>query len=99
MVEEVLLHGFTITHVLDRLADPAKNRVIAEFSDNAAAVFPYLNATVPNLMYNPGANTVTVRRGERSPTFHPPVKKCAGAGSGLDRPRRVCYNVNQCGLI
>ena len=40
---EVLLHSFRIAHVLDRTADPTKNRGIAEF-DNIAAVFPYTNA-------------------------------------------------------
>jgi ArsR family metal-binding transcriptional regulator len=36
-------------------------------------VFPYLNAVVPNLMYNPGAGTVTVSRGGRILTFYPHV--------------------------
>jgi ArsR family metal-binding transcriptional regulator len=71
--DEVFLRSFKITHVLDCIADPAKNRVIAEFSDHIDAVFPYLNAVVPNLMYNPGANTVTIKRGERILTFYPHV--------------------------
>ena len=69
----LLLRGFTITHVLDCLADPAKNRVIAELWDDVAPVFPYLNAILFNLMYAPGANTITVRRGERILTFYPHV--------------------------
>jgi ArsR family metal-binding transcriptional regulator len=40
--DDILLRSFRITHVLDCIADPTKNRVIAEFSDNIAAVFPYL---------------------------------------------------------
>jgi ArsR family metal-binding transcriptional regulator len=78
----VLLHAFTITHVLDCLADPTKNRVIAEFSDNIAAVFPYLNAVIPNLMYNPAANIITIKREWRILTFYPHVAvmaKIAGA--------------------
>jgi len=71
--DSVLLRGFTITHVKDCIADPTKNRVIAEFWDEVDAVFPYLNAAVPNLMYNPGANTVTARRGGRILTFYPHV--------------------------
>ena len=71
--DDLLLHGFTVTHVMDCIADPAKNRVIAEFSDEVSSVFPYLNAVVPNLMYNPGANSVTVKRGGRILTFYPHV--------------------------
>ncbi len=71
--DDVLLRGFTITHVMDCIADLTKNRVIAEFWDEVDAVFPYLNAVVPNLMYNPGANTVTARRGGRILTFYPHV--------------------------
>jgi ArsR family metal-binding transcriptional regulator len=71
MSDELLLRGFTICRVLDCIADPSKNRVIAEFWDKVDEVFPYLNAVVPNLMYNPGANTVTVIRGGRILTFYP----------------------------
>ena len=73
MADDDLLRGFTITHVMDCIADPTKNRVIAEFSNNVSAVFPYLNAIVPNLMYNPGVDTVTVKRGARILTFYPHV--------------------------
>ncbi len=71
--DDLLLHSFTITHLLDCIADPTKNRVIAAFSDNIAVVFPYLNAIVPNLMYNPGANTITIKREWRILTFYPHV--------------------------
>ena len=65
MSDDVLLRGFAITHVMDCIADPTKNRIIAEFWDRVDEVFPYLNAVIPNLMFNPGANTVTFRRGGR----------------------------------
>lgn len=68
---EVLLRGFTIIQVMDCIADPTKNRIIAELWDEVEEVFPYLNAVVPNLMYNPGANSVTVKRGGRILTFYP----------------------------
>jgi ArsR family metal-binding transcriptional regulator len=72
MTEDGLLwHSFTITHVYDCIADPAKNRVMASFSDDISPVFPYLNASVPNLMYNPAINAITVRRGRRILTFYP----------------------------
>jgi len=73
MDELVLLRSFTITHVLDCIADPTKNRVIAQFSDHIDAVFPYLNATVRNVIYNPAAQIMTIRRGERLLTFYPHV--------------------------
>jgi len=71
--DELLLQGFTINQVMDCIADPTKNRIIAEFWDKVDAVFPYLNAVVRNLMYNPGANSVTVNRGGRILTFYPHV--------------------------
>jgi ArsR family metal-binding transcriptional regulator len=79
-----LLHSFTITHVLDCIADPTKNRVIAEFSDDVAPVFPYLNAVIPNLMYNPGANTITVKRQGRLLTFYPHVAVMAKVDGAED---------------
>ena len=73
MEDDLLLRGFTITRVMDCIADPSKNRVLAEFWDDVDAVFPYLNAVIPNLMYNPGGNTLTVIRGGRILTFYPHV--------------------------
>lgn len=67
------MRGFAINRVMDCIADPTKNRVLAEFWDHVDAVFPYLNAVVPNLMYNPGANSVTLKRGGRILTFYPHV--------------------------
>jgi ArsR family metal-binding transcriptional regulator len=71
--KECLLSGFTISQVMDCIADPTKNRIVAEFWDEVDAVFPYLNAVVHNLMYNPGAHSVTVNRGGRILTFYPHV--------------------------
>ena len=71
--DTMLLHGFTITHITDCVADSTKNRVVAELSDDIAAIFPYLNATVPNIIYNPGANTITIKRAWRLLTFYPHV--------------------------
>ncbi|NPV07397.1 MAG: hypothetical protein HPY83_05450 [Anaerolineae bacterium] len=70
--------------MLGCLADPNKNRAIAEFAGDVSAVFPYLNAVVPNLMYNPGANTVTVKRGVRVLTFYPRVAVMAKVDGAED---------------
>ncbi len=69
--DDMLLRGFTISQVMDCIADPTKNRVVARFWNRVDAVFPYLNAVVNNLMFNPGANSVTVKRGARILTFYP----------------------------
>lgn len=71
MSDEVLLRSFTIVQIQDCIADPEKNRVIAELSDDVSPVFPYLNAILPNLMYHPGANAITIKRGVRILTFYP----------------------------
>jgi len=71
--EPTLLSGFTVVQVGDCVADSNKNRVIAELWDDVSPAFPYLNAAVANLMYNPGAGTLTVKRGGRILTFYPHV--------------------------
>lgn len=69
--EEPLWRSFTITHVLDCIADPTKNRVIARLSDDISPVFPYVNAVLRGILYNPEGQTLTIRRGTRLLTFYP----------------------------
>lgn len=71
--EELLWRSFTIAQVQDCLADPRKNGVVAEFFAGISPVFPYLNAILPNAMYNLGANSITPKRGARILTFYPRV--------------------------
>lgn len=94
--DNVLLHGFTISRVMDCIADPTKNRVIAEFWDVVDAVFPYLNAVVPNLMYNPGANSVTAKRGGRILTFYPHVAVMAKVGGAEDAEAQLRWFQELC---
>ncbi|MGQ9553716.1 MAG: (Fe-S)-binding protein [Anaerolineae bacterium] len=70
---DALWHSFRVTHVLSCLADPSKNQVIADFSDDISPVFPYINAVLKNVIYNSAANTVTVKQGVRILTFCPRV--------------------------
>lgn len=91
-----LLHRFVITHVMDCIADPTKNRIIAELSDDVSPVFPYLNAVVSNLMYNPGANTVTVKRGGRILTFYPHVAVMAKVDGEEDAVAQLCWFQELC---
>ncbi len=92
----LLWHSFAITHVLDCIADPTKNRVIAEFSDDISPVFPYLNAIIPNLMYNPGANTVTIKRGVRILTFYPRVAVMAKVDGAEDAVAQLTWFRDLC---
>ena len=89
--EAALWRSFRITHVLDCLADPSKNRVIAEFSDDISPVFPYLNAIMPNLMYNPAANTVTLKRGVRILAFFPRVAVMAKVNGAEDARAQLAW--------
>jgi len=92
----LLLRGFTITHVLDCLADPTKNRVIAELWDDVSPAFPYLNAILPNLMYAPGANTITVRRDDRILTFYPRVAVMAKVAGEADAEAQLRWFQELC---
>ncbi|MBU0494805.1 MAG: Fe-S cluster protein [Chloroflexi bacterium] len=97
--DERLLRGFTVTHVRDCLADPAKNRVIAELWDNVSPAFPYLNAVVPNLTYAPGASIMMVRRGERLLTFYPHVAVMAKVDGEEDAVAQLCWFQGLCNDI
>lgn len=68
---DTLLHSFVITRVLECVADPTRHRVIAEFSDDVSPVFPFLNAVVARLVYNPGANALSIKREYRLLTVYP----------------------------
>lgn len=67
---ELLWHSFTITQTSECMADPTKLRVVAELSDDISSVFPYINATHATAMFNPGANSLTLRNGTRLLTFY-----------------------------
>ena len=94
--DNVLWHGFTITHVKDCIADPSKNRVVAEFSDDISPVFPYLNAIIANLMYTPAVNSVTIKRGERILTFYPRVAKMAKVAGTEDATTQLNWFKELC---
>jgi ArsR family metal-binding transcriptional regulator len=66
-----LLRSFTITDVLPCTADPGKMRAMVELSDDISPVFPYLNATVRNAIFNPTTNSVTLKRASRLITAYP----------------------------
>ena len=94
--DNLLCHSFTITHVQDCIADPSKNRVVAEFSNDISPVFPYLNAMMSNLMYTPGANIVTIKRGERILTFYPRVATMAKVDGAEDAAVQLTWFKDLC---
>jgi ArsR family metal-binding transcriptional regulator len=71
MATDPLLRSFTITDVLPCMADPDRKRAIVELSDDISVVFPYLNASVRNAIYNPATNSVTLKRASRLITAYP----------------------------
>lgn len=89
--DDLLWREFTITHVKDCIADASKNRVVADFTDDISPVFPYLNATISNLMYTPAVNSVTVKRGERILTFYPRVAKMAKVAGAEDAREQLAW--------
>ena len=94
--EDVLWRSFTITHVVDCIADRTKNRIIAELSDDISPVFPYLNAIITNLMYVPGTNTVTIKREWRILTFYPHVAVMAKVGGAEDAVAQLNWFKDLC---
>ena len=97
--DDVLWRDYRITHVQDCMADAKKTRVIADLSDDISPVFPYLNRVVANLLYNPGARSVTLRREWRILTFYPRVAMMAkvdgpeDARAQLDWFRDLCNDI------
>ena len=94
--QDILWRSFAITHVLDCIADPTKNRVIAELSDDISPVFPYLNAIISNLMYVPGTETVTIKREWRILTFYPHVAVMAKVDGAEDAVAQLTWFKDLC---
>jgi ArsR family metal-binding transcriptional regulator len=93
---DCILQEFLITHILPCVADPDKNRVIAEFSNDISAVFPFLNATVANLIYNPGANSVSIKRNGRLLTFYPRGASLAKVDGAQDAQAQLTWFQTVC---
>lgn len=96
MDNDQLWNSFYITHVSDCIADPSKNRVMAEFSDDISPVFPYLNAVVSGLMFVPQANLVTIKRGGRILTFYPRGAALAKVDGAEDAAAQLAWFQELC---
>ncbi len=66
----MLLQSYKIIRILPCLADPEKIRVIVEVSGEIHEVFPYLNATLKECLFNHPALNLTIKRGEKLITLH-----------------------------
>ncbi len=75
----MLLESFSITHILDCIADPTKIRVIASLSNHIDEVFPHLNAVLQNIAYSPEAKTITMKKEHRLLTIYPHMVTIAKA--------------------
>ncbi len=67
----MLVKNFEIKEVLPCLADPEKIRVIAEISNDAREVLPYINSVNSKAIYIRGANTLTFGKQGKLITIHP----------------------------
>jgi ArsR family metal-binding transcriptional regulator len=66
----MLLNSYKIIRILPCIADPEKIRVIVEVSGEIHEVFPCLNATLKECIYNHPALTLTFKEGEKMITLH-----------------------------
>lgn len=93
---DCILDAFVITHVLPCIADPEKNRVIAEFANDISPVFPFLNAIMPKVIYNPGANSVSIKREGRLLTFYPRGASLAKVDGARDAQEQLHWFQTVC---
>jgi ArsR family metal-binding transcriptional regulator len=66
----MLFQSYKIIRILPCLADPEKIRVIANVTGEIHEVFPYLNATLKECLFNHPALNLTIKRGEKLITLH-----------------------------
>lgn len=84
--------------VLGCIADPTKNRVTANFVNDISPVFPYLNAVLRGIQFNPASNSVTIKREGRLLTFYARgavMAKVNGAEDALAQLQWFCELCNE----
>ena len=75
----MLLESFSITHILECLADPTKIRAMAALSNHIDRVFPYLNAVLRGAAYSPEARIMILKKEHRLITLYPHMVTIAKA--------------------
>jgi ArsR family metal-binding transcriptional regulator len=65
-------------------ADTRKTRIITHHENDVAALMPYLNSVMKSAQYNPGAPTLSFKRGVRAITLYPNKIAIAKADDMLD---------------
>lgn len=66
-----LLNRYTISYILPCTADPDRLRAIVDLSDDIAPVFPYLNAVLDQVVYNPEARSIMIKHAGCILTLYP----------------------------
>ncbi len=66
----MLLDGYTITQLMDCIADADKIRVVVSLSNPIEDVFPYLNATLGSATYNYNVKVVVLKKQHRLITIY-----------------------------
>lgn len=97
-LRERICLGFALKRVLDCIADPTKNRATAAFLNDVSPVFPYLNAVMQGIQFNPGSNSVTLKREGRLLTFYARgavMAKVDGAEDALAQLQWFCDLCNE----
>ncbi|MGB9594456.1 MAG: (Fe-S)-binding protein, partial [Anaerolineae bacterium] len=93
-----ICQGFALKRVLDCIADPTKNRATAQFMSDISPVFPYLNAVLRGIQFNPSSNSVTIKREGRLLTFYARgavMAKVNGAQDALAQLQWFCELCNE----
>jgi len=90
-LDEELLRGIEITHVLDCIADPAKIRVVAELSGDVSPAMPYLNALLKKASYSHEAKILHFNLEHRMITLYPRVLTMAKADDEADARRVMTW--------
>ena len=73
-----------IAFVAQCYADPRKTRLIAHHDADTTFLMPYLNAVMTSAQYNPGAPTLSYKKGVRVITLYPQKVAIAKADDLLD---------------
>lgn len=93
---DCILDAFVITDVLPCVTGVEKSRVIAEFPNDISPVFPYLNAIVPKLIFNQGANSITIKREGHLLTFYPRGASLAKVDGAQDAQEQLLWFQEVC---
>jgi ArsR family metal-binding transcriptional regulator len=98
-VSDCFVERLTLIQTLPCLADPGKIIVVGRPARSLAAVLPYINAILPNVLaYSPTAGTMTLRRQPGFITLYPDkvyITQVKDTQEGLTLLQALCDLLNQ----